>query len=71
MKMLFIVDHETEKNINQIVMFVPDEYDRKRALSEARENGIPQPNILAVVDLPEPQILRILDHVDDYGIYSR
>lgn len=70
MKMLFIVSHDLDECISQIVMFVPDEHDRTRAIVEARKFGLSHPNILTTIDLPEPQALRILDAAEEYGIYA-
>lgn len=69
--MLFIVDHDTEANLNQVVMFVPDDHDWKRVRTVCQECGIERPNILAIIDMPEPQILRTHGHIDEYAPYSR
>lgn len=72
MKMLLIISSTAEVNVPHCVMFVPDEYDRERALREASWHGsIAEPEIIAVVDLPVAQIARMVDLVYDYDIYAK
>ena len=71
MKAIFIVDHNINKNINQVMMFVPEGFDRARARVAAQECGIESPNILAVIDVDEMAGHRMADHVDYYVPYSR
>lgn len=70
MKLLFIIDHEPEKNSNQVIMVVPDEYDRTQVRREAQECGVRSPNILVEMDIPH-EARRMFDYTDDYAVYSR
>lgn len=73
MQLLFIIDHDTRKNINQLIMIVPDEYDPRRVQRDAQECGIRNPNVLTAIPVVGEQYERISQqvHPTEYAIYAR
>lgn len=69
MIVLFITDHNVHKNINQVIMIVPDQYSPAIARANARECGIEHPNIRILGQIADEEIRKT--RVDEYAPYSR
>lgn len=66
MKMVHI-SSDTDSCIDQILMAVPDDFDKKRVLQDAEENGIPNPCIESVYNVfPVPGQF---NRLDEYRVF--
>lgn len=67
---VLLVTSGDRNNLNQMVMFVPDEYDPARVAEEARDMGIAAHVVLELPHVAFEQALRDRG-VEDYASFTR
>lgn len=71
MVMLLLTHADTNKSLDQIVMFVPTDFDAVRVWALAHDLGISEPMVALQMDIPAMLAPHLVGVIDEYAAYCR